>query len=145
MADRQWFAEGVQVFESGTEEFFLEGVQLCETAPIEGEVCWGHDTAVAEANIRNFAVNWTGTGVIQLSGDTERLALQDAQYMISEVVNTGAIEIEILQNEYATGNDVTLHYRHGATQVACEAAGWTAYSVPFTSEGYVQVKATSNL
>ncbi len=30
MADRQWFAEGVQVFETGTEEWFAEGVQLAE-------------------------------------------------------------------------------------------------------------------
>ncbi len=30
MADRQWFAEGVQVFETGEEEFFVEGVQVCE-------------------------------------------------------------------------------------------------------------------
>jgi hypothetical protein len=27
MADRQWFAEGVQVFETGTEEWFAEGVR----------------------------------------------------------------------------------------------------------------------
>ncbi len=30
MAERQWFAEGVQVFETGEEEYFVEGVQLNE-------------------------------------------------------------------------------------------------------------------
>lgn len=30
MADRQWFAEGVQIYEEGTEEFFAEGVQVAE-------------------------------------------------------------------------------------------------------------------
>jgi hypothetical protein len=31
MADRQWFAEGVQQgYETGEEEYLAEGVQLCE-------------------------------------------------------------------------------------------------------------------
>ena len=30
MADRQWFSEGVQVYETGEEEYFVEGVQLNE-------------------------------------------------------------------------------------------------------------------
>ncbi len=30
MANRQWFVEGVQVFETGEEEYFVEGVQLNE-------------------------------------------------------------------------------------------------------------------
>jgi hypothetical protein len=28
--ERQFFVEGVQVFEEGTEEFFVEGVQISE-------------------------------------------------------------------------------------------------------------------
>ena len=33
MADRQWFNEGVQVHEEGEEEYFVEGLQLCEDQP----------------------------------------------------------------------------------------------------------------
>lgn len=38
MADRQWFAEGVQVFETGEEEFFAEGWQINEDEAASGEV-----------------------------------------------------------------------------------------------------------
>ena len=65
--------------------------------------------------------------------------------MISEIVNTGAIEVEILQNNYASGDDVTLEYRHGATKAACLAASWNSYTAHFTSLGYVQVRVTSTL
>jgi len=30
MADRQWFSQGVQVYETGEEEYFVAGVQVCE-------------------------------------------------------------------------------------------------------------------
>ena len=30
MADRQWFVNGVQIFETGTEEYFVAGVQVNE-------------------------------------------------------------------------------------------------------------------
>lgn len=30
MADREWFVEGVQIYESGEEEYFIEGVQVNE-------------------------------------------------------------------------------------------------------------------
>ncbi len=33
MADRQWVAEGVQVYETGEEEWQAEGVQLAENQP----------------------------------------------------------------------------------------------------------------
>jgi hypothetical protein len=33
--DRQWFIDGVQVYEEGDEEWFTNGIQLCEDqAPI---------------------------------------------------------------------------------------------------------------
>lgn len=40
MADRQWFTEGVQVYEEDTEEYFIEGVQLNEdqAAAVGGRV-----------------------------------------------------------------------------------------------------------
>jgi hypothetical protein len=112
---------------------------------IVGTTCWGHVTGVTETNVRPFAVNWTGTGSVVGSGDSESLMLAAGQNMVSEVVNTGAVTVELTQNQYAAGDTVTLAYRTGATQAACEAAGWTNYTVPFTSSGYVQIKATSTL
>jgi len=77
--------------------------------------------------------------------DAEVLKLGVGEYMISEVVNTGIKVVQLLQNQYDVGDDVTIAYRHGATQVACEAAAWNDYTVPFASAGYVQVKVTSTL
>jgi hypothetical protein len=65
--------------------------------------------------------------------------------MDSEVVNTGAVAIKLLQNVYAAGDTVALKYRHGASQAACEAAGWLTYTEPFTSLGFVQVRMESTL
>jgi len=74
------------------------------------------------------------------------LELETTEYMLSEVVNTGAYTVTLLQNHYdPTGDDVDMDYRHGATQGACEAAGWNDYVSSFTSLGYVQVRMTSTL
>jgi hypothetical protein len=112
-----------------------------------GDVCWGHDTGVLEANIRNFSGNWTGTGQIFNPGvnDIEYVRLQSGEYMISEIWDTGDQIVELLQNEYAIGDDVDLDYRHGATPGACAVAGWNNYTGKFTSLGYVQVRITSTL
>lgn len=77
--------------------------------------------------------------------DTERLALATTEYMISEVVDTGAVDVLIQYNVYAAGDNINLDYRHGATPAACEVAGWNDYVGSFTSLGYVQVRVTSTL
>ena len=112
---------------------------------IQGSACWGHSTGVAEDNTRTFTGNWTGTGAIENAGDSERLALESGEYMESEVVNTGSRHVLLYQNVYNTGDDVTLKYRTGATQAACEAAGWSVYSGSFLSDGYVQIRLESTL
>lgn len=66
--------------------------------------------------------------------------MQAGQMMTSETVNTGAQLVVLLTNVYAEGDAVTVMYRHGATQPDCESAGWLAYTVPFTSLGYVQIR-----
>lgn len=111
------------------------------------EVVWGHDTGVLEGTVRDFSGNWTGTGTIINPGvaDTEALELNATEYMISEVVDTGAVDVSILYNVYAVGDAIDLDYRHGANQAACEAAGWNNYVGSFTSLGYVQVRVTSTL
>ena len=111
------------------------------------EVVWGHDTGVLEANVRDFQNNWTGTGEIVNPGvdDTETICLDSGEFMISELVHTGAVDVIILQNVYAVGDNVDLDYRHGDTPAACEAAGWNDYVGAFTSLGYIQVRLTSTL
>ena len=99
-----------------------------------------------EANIRDFNGNWTGTGAVEGVGDAEVLELHAGENMVSEVVDTGANSVTLLQNEYRpAGDNVTMEYRHGATEANCEAAGWVAYGAPFDSLGYVQVRMTSTL
>ena len=97
-------------------------------------------TGVTEDNARTFADHWTGTGEILLSGDAEKICLDSGEYMESEVFITDTLTIEILQNFYVAGDDAVLKYRQGATQVACEAASWNVYSIPFVSLGYVQIR-----
>ena len=72
--------------------------------------------------------------------DTERVALNAGEYMQSEMVDTGTVTVELLQNEYAVGDDVTIRYRHGATPNLCALAVWNLYTVPFMSLGYVEVR-----
>jgi len=72
--------------------------------------------------------------------DTERVALDAGEYMISEIVHTGAVDILIDINVYAAGDEATVWYRHGATPAACEAAAWNLYVNPFTSLGYAQAR-----
>ena len=111
------------------------------------EVVWGHDTGVTEDFVLNFTGNWTGTGDIENPGvaDTERLALQTTEYMISQVVDTGVAAVSIDYNVYAAGSVIDLDYRHGATIAACQAAAWNNYAGAFVSLGYVQVRVTSTL
>lgn len=91
-------------------------------------------------NTRTFADHWTGTGTIENTGDNERLALDSGEYMISEVVNFGTFTLELLQNEYLSGDNVTLKYRHGATENDCINASWQDYIGLFDCLGYVQIR-----
>lgn len=103
-------------------------------------ICWGHSTGVQET-ARTFATNWTGTGSIGGSGDGEYVDLEAGETMESEIANTGAVEVTLLQNEYdTTGHDVVLYYRHASTEAGIASASWNLYSSPFTSLGYVQVR-----
>jgi hypothetical protein len=97
--------------------------------------------------VHDFDGNWTGTGAIENPGvaDDERLALESTEYMISEVVHTGNVNIIIEYNQYKAGDTINLDYRHGATPAACESAGWSDYVGSFLSDGYVQVRVTSTL
>ena len=96
-----------------------------------------------ETNVRDFTGNWTGTGTIEGVDDAEKIKLDDTEYMESEVVFTGVRTMQITQNFYdGTGDDVTITYRHADTDVGVEAAEYVAYTEPFDSLGYVQIKVT---
>lgn len=103
-------------------------------------------TGVVEDNTRTLAYHWTGTGTISGSGDAEKVCLDAGEYEESEVVETGAVTVELLQNFYdPSGDDVLLRYRHGNTEANCLAAAWNNYTVPFASLGFVQVRLESTL
>lgn len=111
-----------------------------------GTTTWGHVTGVIESNVRTFSGNWTGTGQIDGSGDSEKLSLNASEYMISEMVNMGAgSQVQILQNNYAAGSTVTLEYRQGASTAECGTAAYSTYTGTFVCSGYVQVRVTSTL
>jgi hypothetical protein len=107
---------------------------------ISGTACWGHSTGVTQENTRTFASNWTGSGEITGTGDTERIELNEGEYMESEVVDTSTMMVELDQNFYNSGNDVLLKYRHAATYEDCIAASYSTYTEPFESLGYVQIR-----
>lgn len=65
--------------------------------------------------------------------------------MESEIVYTGNYQVTLLQNVYATGEDILLRYRHGNTVENCLAAEWNNYTSPFSSLGYVQIRVESTL
>lgn len=122
---------------------YPRGVVPAAVVP-SAEVVWGHDTGVLEATVLNFIGNWTGTGTIISPGvaDDEALSLVAAQYMISQVVYTGAVEVEIDYNHYVGGSAIDLDYRTGASRAACQDAAWNNYVGSFVSSGFVQVRVT---
>lgn len=96
---------------------------------------------MTEDNALPFAGYWTGTGAINGAGDPETLCLDAGEYMESDLINTGAGMMELLQNTYdGTGDDVLLRYRTGANPADCLAAAWADYVAPFMSLGIVQVR-----
>lgn len=137
--DRTTISSSLSILDSSV---VVESISII-AALTSGSTCWGQSTGVLETNIRTFAGNWSGTGSVEGSGDSEQLVMNEGEYMISEVVITGAQTVTLLQNNYAAGDTVTLQYRHGATQAACEAASWNDYTVSFESLGYVQVRVAA--
>ena len=77
--------------------------------------------------------------------DTERLALEAGEYMTSEIVNTGAQTVQLLQNNYAAGDTVKIEYRTASTYSGIDPEAWVEYSVPFKSLGFVHIRVTSTL
>ena len=66
--------------------------------------------------------------------------LDGGEYMESEIVNTGSETVTIELNKYGSGDSVTVKYKTAATSAGISGATWTAYSVPFASSGFAQVR-----
>lgn len=105
-----------------------------------GTITWGQSSGTTTENTSAFTAHWTGTGTITGSGDSEKIIVSPGEYMESEVVETVIRKIVLRQNKYGAGDDVTISYRTGTTSENCQAASWAVYSVPFVSEGFVQVR-----
>jgi len=108
------------------------------TAP-SGTVCWGHDDSVDEASVRNLS-SWSGTGSVSGSGNTEKIIVSTGQYMESPPWNLGSGDnARVSINKYLSADSPTVKYRTAATEAAL-TGGYSVYSVPFTSLGWVQVR-----
>lgn len=107
---------------------------------IDGPAAFGHETDVTQANVLTFGGDWTGTGSIYGTGDDERLVLGPGEYMEGPIVNVGAVTVRLADDEYqaALGPAVTIKYKDGASEAACDADSWNTYAAPFVSAGYVR-------
>ena len=84
---------------------------------------------------------WTGTGTVVSSGDSEKIGLMSGQYMESPPVNTGALTVTLAVDAYGSGDGhSTLKYRTAAAAGDLSGEGWTTYSAPFESAGYVGLR-----
>jgi hypothetical protein len=82
------------VWDAGALEYF-------PTPILAGTTCWGHETDVTEANVLTFSGRWSGTGTIENSGDSERIRVDNGEYMISEMANcSGGIEVTLSKDKY---------------------------------------------
>ena len=116
------------------------------SAPTIGTVCWGHDTGVVEDNIRNFNVNWTGTGQIVDAGvaDTERILFDSGESEESETWHIGSGRVRLTIDKYDAGfGDPELKYKQGNSEVNCEADIWHDYTIPFVCSGWIKVKISA--
>ena len=114
---------------------------LASSDVIVGTVCFGHIAGAEETNTKTFTGNGSGTATISGSGDSEKLAFQSGQYWNFTTVNTnGERTVTITIGKYTAADTVTIKYRTGATQVACEAASFSTYSAPVASLGFIQAR-----
>jgi len=132
-------------FEAGTTSEPSASESPSPSAMPQGSIVWGHVTGVTETNIRKFSFNWSGTGMISGSGDSEKIILSSGQYMESEVCDTGSRLILLKQNFYVAGDTILLRYRQGNSPANCLAASWNNYVSAFASSGYVQIRVESTL
>ena len=111
-------------------------------------VCWGHDTAVVEDEVRDFNINWTGTGVISSSGDSEVIELEAGDYMESQDWNFGAMLCALQIDKYgALGvkGIPTVKYKNAATEGGLSSEPWTLYTTAFACLGWLKIRVETPL
>jgi len=99
-------------------------------------------TGVEEDYARSFANNWTGTGTISGSGDTETILLAAGEYMESEIWQLGVGDnATVVKDKYRTGEGtITIKYKTSQTYGGIAGEEWSTYSTPVSSEGFFQVR-----
>jgi Tfp pilus assembly protein FimT len=120
---------------------YLEfGIGLSEAITLD--LVYGRTTAVDENNVRTFADNTSGTATATGSGDAEKLRFKVGQNRETEDIDTSGIPVIVIQKDkYDTGfGSITVKYKTAATQAGLTGEGWTTYTVPFSSSGWIKVR-----
>lgn len=120
------------------------GSLLNENEALTGSICWGHDTAVEEDNVRDLSL-WSGTGDVSGSGDAEAIELNGDEYMESPTWNIGAGDVRLRKDVYSSGAGTpTIYYKQGDSESNCEADTWHEYVSTFACSGWVKVRVVNN-
>jgi hypothetical protein len=138
----QWLPGGEILITTEKEFTSSETLEISEAAAPTLDIVYGHDTSVDENNVRDFSGNWSGSATITGSGDAEKVRLKTGQNLESEDIDTsGTPVVRILKDKYQSGSgSVTVKYKTAATQGGLSGEGWTTYTVPFASSGWVKVR-----
>lgn len=108
---------------------------------ISGSTVWGHANNTTQTNTRTFNNGSNGTGMVQGSGDAEKLILGNNQYREFEIVQTGNMIVKLQANVYNNnGNNVTFQYRTASIENEVSSVNYQNYSTPFKSLGFTQIK-----
>jgi len=111
--------------------------------PGQGTVVFGHHTSVDENNDEDFLTNWEGTGTISGSGDSEKLIINEGEYMqMISPWNLGVGKARITLNKYIEGSgpSISTKYKTGNSVANCESDTWHDYSTYFMCQGYFLVR-----
>jgi len=109
-----------------------------------GTVVWGAETDIIEDISRSFTDNWSGTGTVIGSGDSEKLRLYPNQYMEMNYcwnINASGY-MTIFNNKYSSASSgFTIKYKTGATSEDCESDEWNVYNgSSFNCLGWVKLR-----
>lgn len=95
-----------------------------------------------------FTPGWSGTGQVVGNVASERLAMDQGEYMQSYVWNTGRGTVKLQLEKYSRKScriPDQIRYRTGATISACDSALWNTIKdgATFDSLGYAQIRLGS--
>ena len=137
---------GSHNFFSLSETIIIEDIVVLSSIDISGTVCWGDDNP-DEEYIRDFTGNITeGSGYRILgSGDLERVEFEAGGYIEIETWNLGVMRCSITTDKYESGSgSLTIKYKDGVDQSACEADSWNVYTGAFDCTGWIKVRVEAS-